>query len=365
MRNWDVLGLMSGSSLDGMDIAHCKFTTDGSGDSFHLVEWTIESGATYAFSDMWKEQLKNASYLSSMDLIDLDRKFGTYTADIVLDFCSRAGIEPDFVALHGHTVFHEPSKGFTLQIGHPGSTAAKTKMITIGDFRSSDVALGGQGAPFAPIVDQYCFPECDMIFNLGGIANVAHLEKGFVAKAFDLCPCNQILNHFSQKLGKNYDNKGEIAQNNSIDFQLSNILNQWSYYNKEPPKSLSNQQVMDDFLGLFPKDILAPIAIATMTKHLAEQIINSINTFTKTTPKVLITGGGAHNLYLLDLIRTGCIKADVLFPDNKLVDFKECLLMALMGLLRLNQQNNVLKVVTGASADHCAGAVYFHKKSIA
>lgn len=339
------LGLMSGTSLDGLDICYVKFQKRQS--------WSFEilNAETLPYPTIWKEKLKNAPSISSEDLLALNSDFGFYLAEKSQDFISKHQIKNlDIIASHGHTIFHQPERKFTLQIGDGRAIKIINNIRTVYDFRSQDVLLGGSGAPFVPIGDLLLFHEYDACVNLGGFSNISFQENG-KRIGFDICPVNIILNQYSQKLGFDFDDKGNLAQKGKIDQNLLSQFNNLGFYQKNHPKSLGFEWCETNILPLL-QNFEASTVLATFTEHIAEQISVVINK--KGLKKVLFTGGGAYNAFLIEKIKSKT-KAEIIIPENKIVEFKEALIFAFMGILRLIDENNVLASVTGASHDHCTG----------
>jgi anhydro-N-acetylmuramic acid kinase len=261
----------------------------------------------------------------------------------------------DFIASHGHTIFHQPNKKITFQIGDGSAIAAETGLPVVCDFRSLDVALNGQGAPLVPIGDRMLFNDFQYCLNLGGFANIS-FEKNNKRTAFDICPVNIILNFLSEITGSSFDNKGKIASSGKVDHALLSALNQKKYYKKNPPKSLGKEWVISEILPLLALDTISiSDKLRTFCEHIADQI-------TKVLPpdmpaKVLVTGGGAHNDFLVRLLKQKS-KNEIILPDKKTIDYKEALIFSFLGVLRMRNEINCLKNVTGASKDNIGGAVY-------
>lgn len=338
---------MSGTSLDGLDLCCVEFSGTSDQPIFNII-----ATKTYRYSTDWESRLRSIEQGSGLDLVKTDADLGKLFGSLTLDFIEEFNLENiDAIASHGHTIFHQPQLGFTTQIGHPAQVKAKTGITTIGDFRSLDVALSGQGAPLVPIGDQLLFGDYASCLNLGGIANVSY-EKHGKRIAFDISVCNMALNHLAQLCGVPYDANGDLANDGHIIQPLLDSLNQLEYYTAPPPKSLGKEDFIENVLPLLqeyydPKDMLA-----TMTQHIGAQI-------GKTLPegKCLITGGGAYNNSLIEAIQTHST-AQVVVPSNELIEFKEALIFAFLGYLRLHEQTNTLKSVTGGRSDSIGGAVY-------
>ena len=336
---------MSGTSLDGLDICYAKFQ--------NITNWQFEilKTETIPYSLEWKNRLQNAILLSAEDLLALDKEYGFYLGEKTQEFISKNNIaDLDFIASHGHTVFHQPQRKFTLQIGDGRAIKLTTKKPVIYDFRSQDVLMGGNGAPLVPIGDELLFSQYDACLNLGGFSNIS-LQKNHQRIAFDISPVNVVLNYFAEKLGKNYDENGDFARNGAINFKILEQLNALTFYQKSAPKSLGVEFVNSKVFPLL-KDETPENIIATFTEHIAEQIAKVFNDNQLKT--VLVTGGGTFNTYLLEKIREKS-QTELIVPDENIINFKEALIFAFMGVLRLRNEINVLCSATGSSENHCSG----------
>ncbi len=354
---YNAIGLMSGTSLDGLDIAHCFFVLrDG--------EWlfTLDNSVGIAYPDTLRDRLKNSVDLSAIDLLLLNIEFGKWLGDQVKQFMSDKNIKIDFVASHGHTVFHQPDKGLTYQIGSGQELANSCGTKVICDFRSLDVALGGQGAPLVPIGDQRLFSEFDFCLNLGGIANVSFNMDG-KRVAYDLCPANMLLNHLMAQVGKAYDENGEMARSGTVHDDLLNSLNALGYYQLPFPKSLGYEWFCAEVVPLvdnYPCSLADKLC--TAVHHTAFQVFNDLSKFHNgKDAKLLATGGGARNTFLIETLNHYLNKEsiNVIIPESQIVDFKEAIVFAFMGVKRLRGEINCLKSVTGASADSSSGVIYY------
>lgn len=340
---------MSGSSLDGLDIALCRFRYNS--------RWTYEILETknIKYTEEWILNLREAPTLSGESLMKLNINYGKFIGTEVKKFIRENNVTPELIASHGHTVFHNPDEGYTLQIGDGQSIATSTGIITIVDFRSKDIANGGQGAPLVPIGDKLLFGDFDYCVNLGGIANISFDHEG-ERIGFDISPANQILNYLSNQLGFEFDEGGRYAQLGKMNSHLFDHLNNHIYYSKPYPKSLSNSTVRDSFLKIIDSNSSAiEDKLYTTCKHIAYQINKHIK---NSKSQVLLTGGGAHNTFLIEAIKqeTG---AEIIVPDENLIDYKEALIFAFMGLLRIENQTNCLSSVTGAQQDSSSGSIFF------
>lgn len=343
---WYVIGLMSGTSLDGLDMAYIKFT-----NSDHLF-YEIIQVTTLPYSDDWKSKLKNAYFASAVEITKLNVDYGKFLGEKVLEFKNHYAIDKiDFVASHGQTIFHNPSLGYTLQIGNGATLAATCKQKVICDFRTQDVALGGQGAPLVPIGDRLLFGAYDYCINIGGFANIS-FESQNERLAFDICPANIVLNAYAEKLGKAFDENGNIAKNAPLHEGLLVQLNRMDFYQNR--KSMGFEIIQNQVFPLIDSFKLSPeIILRTYTEHIAIQIANHV----QANAQVLITGGGALNHFLMHRIQE-IAPVKLIIPDRQLIDFKEALIFGLLGLLRNEGEINCLKSVTGAFQNHSSGVVY-------
>lgn len=350
--SYKVIGLMSGTSLDGLDIVYCEFTLSG-----NTWTYTIHAAETIRYRANWKKKLGGAHKLSGEQLCDLDRSFGRFIGEQVREFIGRVKVKKvNLLASHGHTVFHQPEKGFTLQIGSGAAIAATTGILTVCDFRSGDVALGGQGAPLVPIGDKLLFAEFHACLNIGGIANIS-FERNRKRVAFDVCPANLVFNHFAQKKRLAYDTGGKLASTGRVNWSVLNRLNTLPFYGSFGSKSLGREWIGKYVLeALEKKKMRAEDALATASEHAAIQLARAFHHFK--IKNALLTGGGTYNTDLLNRVKAYS-DTDLLIPGDLTIQFKEALIFALLGVLRVRGEVNCLKEVTGASRDSVGGAVYF------
>jgi anhydro-N-acetylmuramic acid kinase len=351
-KKYEVIGLMSGTSLDGVDIAHCRFTSDAKSWGFEIIQ-----AETIAYAADWKQRLTSAAALDALSFQQLHVDYGFYLGQRVSDFIIKNNVQADFVSSHGHTIFHQPEKRLTVQIGSGSSIASKCKLPVACDFRALDVAMGGQGAPLVPIGDRLLFEAYDFCLNLGGFANVSYEHKD-KRIAYDICPVNIVMNALCERLGKPYDDNGAMAKEGMVSHYLLNELNLLGFYKIAPnsPKSLGKEWVtenIDPILELY--EVSDADVLRTFCEHIAFQIAKSLND--KPKGKLLITGGGAYNSFLIHCIQQQ-VKHEIVVPDKKIIEFKEALIFAFLGTLRMRNEVNCLKSVTGAFADSCCGAVY-------
>jgi anhydro-N-acetylmuramic acid kinase len=349
------VGLMSGTSLDGLDLVAVEFWQTGKTWNFQ-----IETAETVTYSNEWKNRLKNAPTVSGMELIQLHTEYGRFLGSETKRFITENNFEPDLIASHGHTIFHQPEKGFTFQAGSGFEIATVTGITTVADFRSGDVALGGQGAPLVPLGDRHLFSEYEYCLNLGGFANIS-FEKNGERIAFDICPVNMVLNHFAEKQGFAFDKNGEMGRKGKVNNELLNQLNQLGFYHAEPPKSLGREWVEKVFmLVLNDFEITAEDKLHTVYEHIAQQIAETTGRGKGTDKgggKILVTGGGAFNTFLIELI-SGKTPIELVIPANEIVNFKEALIFAFLGVLKTRGEINCLASVTGAKKNHSSGLVF-------
>jgi len=340
---------MSGTSLDGVDLATIIFL-----EKKQKIEFQIKITQTIPYSKEWINKLKNAINYSKQELKVINKEYTILLGNIINHFIYANKIKNiDAVCSHGHTILHQPEKGITLQIGNLPEIARIVNQKVICDFRVQDVELGGQGAPLVPIGDRILFSDFDYCLNLGGFSNIS-FEKNSQRIAYDISPVNTVLNFYANKLGLDYDNEGRISKEGVFNIKLFKKLNNIEFYRKKPPKSLGFE---------FVKDVILPITesyttqevLYTFSEHIAFQI--SENIILKKS-KLLITGGGAYNNFLIQKIRNYLPEAKIIIPDKKVVEYKEALIFALLGYLRLENRINILSSVTSAKYDHCSGKIF-------
>ncbi len=341
---------MSGSSLDGLDIALCEF--DKSDDSWKSK---ICNAITVPYSEEWKNRLWDAFHLSGYELAKLDMDYGHYIGQQIKDFIRSHKNKIDFISSHGHTIFHNPNERVTLQIGNAAAIAATTCITTISNFRELDVALKGQGAPLVPVGDMQLFNEYDYCLNLGGFANVSY-DWYRKRVAYDICPVNFIINNLSKQLGFEYDEDGKEAVKGKLNDKLYKSLNQLQYYKQMAPKSLGREWVEAEFLPVLDKfQCSINDKLRTIYEHIAFQLSKS---FTGAiSKKIFITGGGAHNKFLIQLFKKHT-NHKLIIPDKLMIDYKEAFVYAFLGVLRIREENNCLSSVTGATHDSIGGIVF-------
>lgn len=341
-----VLGLMSGTSLDGLDLALVNFYwRDGE------IQFELQKTTTIPYPKYWFDKLKNAHTLSTEELNRLDEAYGTFLTEVVGGFLKKTQQQPELIASHGHTVLHQPHNGITLQIGNGPQLFNALKIPVVCDFRGQDVNLGGQGAPLVPIGDRLLFSEYDACVNLGGFVNISY-ENGPNREAYDVSPMNIVLNDLVSSIGLGFDSGGELSRKGELDESLLSALNALEFYKEKPPKSLGKEWVLDNIDPILKGKELS-IALRTFTEHAAIQLANSLNQH----KRVLLTGGGVYNQFFMERLKD-LTHATIVVPNAQIVEYKEALIFALLGYLKWQGYVNVLSSVTGASADHSSGVVY-------
>ena len=349
MKNFNVIGVMSGTSLDGVDIVYVKFIQNESW-SFKII-----NSKTYKYEDSTTEILNDISKKSLEEIKEIDVVYSKKLAKIINEFIDEFSINKiDFVSSHGHTAIHDPSNLITYQMGNLSTLSTEINQKVICDFRVQDVKLGGEGAPLVPVGEKYLFHEYDSFINLGGFANISN-HKGESLIAYDICPVNIVLNNLSKKIGKDFDDKGSIASSGKLIINLYEELEKLEYYQSSPPKSLGIEWVDENIFPLINKyfDYPTEDLLNTLSNHIANQISNNL----KNLDKVLVTGGGAYNDYLIDIIRSKT-DSEIIIPSKNIIEFKEALIFAFLGVLRYLNINNCYSSVTGASKDHCSGKIF-------
>lgn len=353
-KNWiNAIGLMSGTSLDGLDIVHCAFKYEDSAWSWKIIE-----AATIAYDADLENKLASINEADGAKLTALDLSFGSWMGEQVNKFLTDKKVQPDLIASHGHTVFHQPGAKLTLQIGNINALYATTGIASIGNFRILDVLKGGQGAPLVPVGDQELFGHVDFCLNLGGISNISYADHAGLRRAFDISICNIGLNILANELNLAYDAGGEIAAKGKLDQDLFDQLNAVPYYKQPIPKSLGKEDLDESVLQILNNSkIPVENKMTTLNRHIAIQISSAIKLI-KPKGNVMITGGGAFNQTLINNLQQ-CLGSQyaIIDVDKQLINYKEALIFAFLGLLRSRNAVNVLSTVTGADSDSVAGDV--------
>ena len=356
----NIIGLMSGSSLDGIDLVDVDFWNDG--------KWHFEIVAkdNVDYDETWRKNLADAFYYDQNQLKDIDYKYGALLGKTTRQFIDKYNLHPEIVSSHGHTIFHRPQEHYTLQIGDGQALANECGVTVINDFRTEDVLKGGQGAPLVPIGDKLLFADYPICLNIGGIANVSYDVDG-QRIAYDICIANQALNYLASRVetmcasSLQYDRDGLIARSGSVDNQLLTTLNNHPFYSQKYPKSLGREFFEENIKPLLEKRDDVADMMATFVEHIAVQIATSIadvKTMCTSSLQMLITGGGAKNKYLVERIQAHT-RHRVIVPSDDIIDYKEALVFALLGLLRNRNKINVLHSVTGAPSDSSSGKIYY------
>ena len=348
---YKVIGVMSGTSLDGVDLAHIYLTLHNNKWTFKIIE-----SETVGYSQKWITKLKSAIDYSEIALKKLNEEYTKLLATMITGFIEKHKIENlDAVCSHGHTILHQPEKGVTLQIGNLPEISSLTNQTVVCDFRAQDVQLGGQGAPLVPIGDQLLFSEYDYCMNLGGFSNVSFEQIG-KRIAFDISPLNTVLNYYANQLGLDYDDKGQLSRTGEINQDLLSQLNLLEYYHQKFPKSLGFEFVKAIIIPLIESfKISIEDKLRTFTEHVALQTALALP---NKKGQILVTGGGAYNDFLIERIQHHLPEMKIVIPSAKILEFKEALIFALLGVLKLRGEINVLSSVTGAKIDHSSGAIY-------
>lgn len=348
---YNVIGVMSGTSLDGVDLAHIQFEIKNGKWAFEILECE-----TISYDSNWISILKTAVDYTENQLDELNKNYTQLLATIIINFINKHELENlDAVCSHGHTILHQPQNGFTLQIGNLPEIAKLIQQNVVCDFRVQDVHLGGQGAPLVPIGDRILFHEYDYCMNLGGFSNVS-FEENNIRIAFDISAVNTVLNFYANQLGLDYDNKGQISRTGNCNADLLKELNSLDFYQKKHPKSLGFEFVKETILPTIERyPISLEDKLHTYTEHIAIQIALALP---KKKGSMLTTGGGAYNDFLIERTQFHLPEMNIIIPTKKVLEFKEALIFALLGVLKLRGEVNALQSVTGAKYDHSSGLIY-------
>ena len=341
---------MSGTSLDGIDIAEIHFSLSNGG----AWDFEILASTTTEYTSAWRKKLQKAVLLSNDQIEALDIEYTHYLSEVILDFIKKHQIENlDAICSHGHTVMHQPENGITVQIGNLPSLSKLLSQRVVCNFRVQDVLLGGQGAPLVPMGDALLFREYTYCLNLGGFANISSEIEG-KRIAYDICPVNIVLNMYAEILGFSYDDKGSIAASGTLNLELLEKLNDLPFYSETAPKSLGLEWVIKWMLPILDgSKISHQDKLRTTVEHIAIQLSAQIETGSK----VLVTGGGVYNDFLMSRLQSqGDI--ELIQPSRKLIDYKEALIFGLLGVLKLRGSVNCLASVTGARNDHSSGNIF-------
>ncbi|MBP1839352.1 anhydro-N-acetylmuramic acid kinase [Formosa algae] len=353
-EDFKVIGVMSGTSLDGIDVIYADFK--------HTDVWnfSILKAETIPYTEKWLDCLKHLVTYSKKELEIIDQDYTVYLANVIQQFIEKYKItDIDAVCSHGHTALHDPAQKFTYQIGNLPKLADLLQKDVVCDFRVQDVALGGQGAPLVPIGDALLFSNYDFCLNLGGFANISTEVSG-ERIAFDICPVNIVLNHYVQTLGFDYDDGGKLASIGMVHAELLHQLNALPFYKADYPKSLGLEWVVQNIFPLIDAHNLdVHDILRTFVEHIAIQIAKILQNSTSSI--LLITGGGAYNVFLIERLKS-LSTCEIIIPEAAVVEYKEALIFGLLGILKLKDQINCLKSVTGATENHSTGVIYSYIK---
>jgi len=357
MKTYKVIGIMSGSSMDGVDLAYCEFSQENGKWNYEIKE-----SETIPYDDKWRVRLSQLRKQSTLVYVKTDVFYGHYLGQLVNSFCKKNNLNPDFISSHGHTVFHYPEIKITAQVGDGASLSAITGLPVVSDFRRYDVAKGGQGAPLVGIGDKHLFSEYDYCINLGGFANISGKDKNNNLTAFDICACNILLNRVARDMGYKYDENGQIAEKGSIHFDLLSELNQIEYYSLPYPKSLNRDWINQEFWHVVREysELENQDKMKTLVDHIAFQISNSIDTLAGDNgkgKKILVSGGSAYNKTLIEHLRS-LTEAEIIIPSSQIIDYKEALIFAFIGVLRIQNEVNTLGEFTGANSNSVSGGLH-------
>ena len=352
MENFKItsIGLMSGTSLDGLDVCCTTFNRIDGKWTFH-----IDAARGYGYPEDMKWKLGiGAQQMSALEFVTFHSEYGKFLGERVREFIEEFGVNPDIIASHGHTIFHEPHKRIMYQIGDGAAIAAETRVPTVSDFRRLDIMLGGEGAPLVPIGDRLLFGDYDYCLNIGGFSNIS-FENAGVRCAFDISPVNYVINHYMRQIGEEFDRDGLTARSGKVYAPLLDALNNMPFYTLTGPKSLGREWVEKEVYPLIESfDLSLNDRLCTFYEHAAMQIAKIVKMYPKPGAKMLITGGGAFNVYLIERIKALC-ECEVAIPERQIIEFKEALIFAFLGALYMADEPSCLSSVTGAAVDNIGG----------
>lgn len=351
-QSFRILGIMSGTSLDGVDFALVSFLRQGTGWSFKL-----EKSVTVDHDLDILKNLKNIAFAQAEKIKELDIQFGEFLGREICKHFQPELERIDFISSHGHTAKHNPDAGYTIQIGSAETIHLLTNKPVINKFRAKDVSLGGQGAPLVPIGDRDLFSEYDYCLNLGGIANISFSQNGD-RLAYDVSPFNMALNQISRLMGLAYDDRGSLAASGNVHEELMNELEGIVFYKQSFPKSLGYEDYVKYWVPILENaNTTNQNKLRTLVDHFAHQIAQSCNSF-RAEGKLVVTGGGAHNDFFINQLKAKLPKMAVHVPHNDIIDYKEAIIFAYLGLLRYLGLPNCLSSVTGARVDNSGGDMF-------
>jgi anhydro-N-acetylmuramic acid kinase len=345
-----VLGLMSGTSMDGLDISCAEYYKTKDRWRFKLLQ-----SQTFSYNQSVKSDFLKL-FNREQNIEDVDIKFAHIISDSIISFLENYNLNPDLISSHGHTIFHQPENGYTLQIGSGKIIAERIKIPVVNNFRQQDINFGGQGAPLVPVGDKLLFSEYDACINLGGIVNISY-DYNNLRIAYDITPCNIILNHLSEKKGQEYDHEGNIALAGQVHKGLLKRLSTINYYKLSFPKSLGKEHVDKEFFPIIDSYKLSPEdLLCTYVEHISIQIANIFSEYNIS--NALFTGGGVFNSYLISRIQYHT-NTEIILPSNQLINFKEAIIFGFLGLLRYINEDNCFASSTGANKNHSSGDIYY------
>jgi anhydro-N-acetylmuramic acid kinase len=344
------LGLMSGTSLDGLDLCLADFTLRNGKWSYKILH-----ADTVSYPEELKKALGSAQSMTAEAFARLHSDYGLYLGTQVRWFTEKYKVSPQLVASHGHTIFHQPAVRFTSQIGSGAGIAAEGKIPVVCDFRTTDVALYGQGAPLVPVGDRYLFSAYDYCLNLGGFSNISSEHADGTRKAYDITAVNYVLNHYTRGIGEEYDKDGLRARSGKVHQTVLYALNALPFYKKEGPKSLGREWVEEEVIPLVDSfGLTLEDALATYCEHVAVQTAHHV----APGARVLVTGGGACNSYLMERMAAVAPQVTYHIPDSLTINFKEALIFAFLGVLYVSGIPSCLSSFTGSLHDNIGGALY-------
>ncbi len=355
-NTYNIIGVMSGTSIDGLDLAYCAFERDES----HGMQYSILQAETIPYSDQWISRLTNLSDQSAEVFAKTDVYYGHLIGQEVNSFITRHKLngQVDFVSSHGQTIFHNPQKSYTVQIGHGSAIAKECGLPVVNDLRTTDMAYGGQGAPIVPVGERDLFPDYRVFINLGGITNIQF--HGEAIEGYDVCSANILLDRLANLINLQFDQNGHKARQGQVNAVLLHKLNSLAYFAKNRPKTLHADDVIRESMPLIlSMGLSVEDSLSTVVEHIAEKINLALEE--QNVPEgeaILVTGGGAFNSYLMERIQMKSQQQFVIPDDDNIIKFKEALIMAYMGLLRWEGKPNVIHTVTGATKDTCNGCIY-------
>ena len=351
----NVLGIMSGTSMDGIDLALCSVHQNGENWNVNILK-----AITLPYNETWRVRLSQLKYQNPELYARTDVFYGRYLGELALAFQKESGLEIDLIASHGHTIFHQPQKWITAQVGDGATLYGTSGIPTVSNFRRADVAAGGQGAPLVTLGDELLFSEYDACLNLGGFCNVS-LKTDSGRLSFDIAPCNIVLNRLARERKLKFDEGGKIAEPGNIIYPLLEQLNSIGYYKKSAPKSLGREWINKEFWHLVRDfdDHSLEDRMKTLVMHIATQIavaLESNSSKPLEEMKILVTGGGAFNDTLMDYLKSET-DSNIVVPDSQMVQYKEAMIFALLGAMRVKNLTNISGATTGASRSVIGGSL--------